>query len=122
MISWSIIIGFVSVLLGALGQIFLKYGLGHIDFEIIKLFDLRFVLQIVNNGWIPFGIVMYAVSLLFWLEALSKGEISQLYPMIGLNFVILSIVGYLLFHEQIGLLRICGLLLIVFGIVIISRS
>lgn len=91
-------------------------------FERSMFMDLNGWLALIQNGWIPAGILCYAISMAFWLDALSKGELSQLYLLTSLNFVILTVAGYALFHENVGWLRVMGLLLIVTGVLLIARS
>jgi len=117
-----ILLGLVSIFLAALAQILLKQGLRLMTFERSMLMSPEGWLALVQNGWIPAGILCYVLSLVFWLDALSKGELSQLYLLSSLNFVILTAVGYTIFHENMELLRVAGLLLILMGVLLVIRS
>ena len=112
----------ISVMLGAVGQVLWKHGLGLFDFAPTLFFNPRGWITILRNGWIPAGIACYVLSMVFYLEALSKGELSRIYPFVSLNFVILSVVGYLLFHENVNMLRMIGVLLIFSGVILVARS
>jgi len=57
-----------------------------------------------------------------WLIAMSKFELSYIYPFLSLNYVIILVGSQLLLGESVSLLRYGSVLLIVIGLVIISRS
>ncbi|MEM2828380.1 MAG: EamA family transporter [Candidatus Nezhaarchaeales archaeon] len=112
----------VSVLLGALGQILWKQGLRVMEFDPSLFLSLSGLTKILVNGWIPAGIVCYFLSMVLWLKALKLGELSYVYPLISLNFVILTLAGYVIFSEEVTLTRILGIALIILGILVASRS
>ncbi|RLF10427.1 MAG: transporter [Thermoprotei archaeon] len=117
-----LIFALLSVLLGALGQVLWKYGLSLMEFSPEMFFNLKGLIKIVSNGWIPAGILCYFFSMTLWLKALKEAELSYVYPLISLNFVILTVVGVLLFHENVTWLRVLGILLIISGIVMVAQS
>ena len=117
-----LMIALASVLLGALGQVLWKYGLNFIEFSPEMFFNLKGLAKIVMNGWIPAGILCYFFSMVLWLKALKEAELSYVYPLISLNFVILTLIGALLFHEHVSVLRVIGVLLIVAGIIAVAYS
>ena len=60
--------------------------------------------------------------MIIWFRALKIGELSQIYPFLSLNFIILAIVGYLLFDESLNALKILGIILVISGLLLISLS
>lgn len=68
------------------------------------------------------GLTLYGVGTLVWLTALSRVEVSQAYPFVGLGFVLTAIFGYLLFGDQISIQRVAGILMVIAGIVVIART
>ena len=72
-------------------------------------------------------VVMLSVGIIFfgtvlWLIAMSKFELSYIYPFLSLNYVIILIGSQWVLGESVSLLRYGSVLLIVIGLVIISRS
>jgi multidrug transporter EmrE-like cation transporter len=57
-----------------------------------------------------------------WMMAMTKFEISYAYPFIGLNFILVTLSGVLLFGESLTLSKVFGTLLIVTGIVVVARG
>lgn len=119
----ALILVFVAVFLGAFAQISLKNGmnkLGVIEFgEIIKPSGFS---KVFTNGFVLLGVVLYAVSLLAWLSALSRLDVSFMYPLISVGYVITAIFAFIFLKENITLIRWAGILFIVFGSFLIARS
>jgi multidrug transporter EmrE-like cation transporter len=108
----------VSVLISTLGQIFLKLGANNpkslfpTDIAFLKMFNLTSI----------FGLFLYGISALLWMIVLKKVDLSYAYPMVSLGYVLIFIASYYLFGEAINLTRVMGLVVIVIGIIILSRS
>ena len=106
----------ISILLGAAGQIGFKYGA-------IRIPESGTLLTKAFTAWpIILGLAFYGVSTILWIYVLRFVELSYAYPLISLGYVLVFIASYFLFNEPIGLLRLSGLILILAGIVLVSRS
>ena len=68
------------------------------------------------------GLALYGVGTLVWLSALNRVEVSQAYPFVGLGFVLTAIFGHFLFGDQISVARAGGIILVIAGIIVISRT
>jgi len=117
-----LLLGLISVLLAVLGQSILKHGLSFIDLQFEMFINLKGWLTILQRGWIPAGVICYAIGMIFWLQALNRSDLSRLYPLTSLNYVILTLIGFIFFHEKIGWLNIKGLPFILIGICFIFHS
>ena len=73
-------------------------------------------------GWITFlGFACYLISFLLWQKLLVKYDLSTIVPIVtGITQIIIVIIGYLIFKEQVSLQSIIGALIIIIGIVIMS--
>ena len=113
----------ISVLLGGFGQVLLKKGMG-----VIGPMELNFsefgniVWSLISNFYIVGGLLTYGVSMLLWLTALSKLDLSFAYPFVSLGYVIMILASWLLFRENISLLRLVGCSVVILGVIIVSRS
>lgn len=83
---------------------------------------VNFVIHLFMNPWVISGLIATFCSGVSWMLAMSKFEISYAYPWIGLNFVLMLFFGVLLFDELLSTPKILGTLLVVLGILIISRA
>ncbi|KKG14364.1 hypothetical protein EO98_10470 [Methanosarcina sp. 2.H.T.1A.6] len=76
----------------------------------------------VTNIYYLLSLVFLVLQAIVWQQALIHYPLSYAYPFISLvNFVILFC-SAILFHEQITRYNVLGLLVISFGILILSRS
>jgi multidrug transporter EmrE-like cation transporter len=104
----------------ALGQLILKVGMGQIG-EVDGIY-LEKVIQMFTNPIVLLGLASYAVSTVFWLTALSRKDLSYVYPFFAVTIILVMILSYFVLHEQIGIYRILGVIVIILGILVISRS
>lgn len=67
------------------------------------------------------GLTLYVMSMVFWLWVLSKVEVSQAYPFVSLGFLMIMVFSYLFLGESLGPQKIIGTLLVLTGVVLVSR-
>jgi multidrug transporter EmrE-like cation transporter len=101
----------LSTLIIAVAQIFLKKGAGLIEGT---------VKSVIFNPWIIFGFVFYGLATLLLITALKYGNLSTLYPIIGLGYVWVCLSSFLLFKEIITIIDIIGIAFIVFGVAMLG--
>ena len=119
----SILYIMVSVLAGAVGQILLKKGMasmGPLTLTVSQLGSLLW--RIGTNPYVIFGLAIYVSGTVFWLVALSRVELSYAYPFASLSYVVMLAASWLLFHENISVMRLLGTLVVGLGVFLISRS
>ena len=119
----SIVYIMISVLAGAVGQIMLKRGMssmGPLTFAFSELGSMLW--RIGTNPFVIGGLAIYVSGTLFWLMALSRVELSYAYPFASLSYVVMLIASWLLFREEISVMRLVGTLVIGLGVLLISRS
>lgn len=83
---------------------------------------LAFVGHLLLNPWVLTSIVSTLLAGISWMLAMSRFDISYAYPWISLNFVLLLLLGVLLFDESLSLPKVLGTLLVVAGVAIVARS
>lgn len=106
-----------STTLSALAQIAFKFGLGTAAGSSPRMSLLGAFLA----PSVIVGLALYAISMLFWLNALSRVELSQAYPFVGLGFVLTTLAGWVLFGDSLSTQRLVGIALVVGGIVLVAR-
>lgn len=116
----TIVIIIVGIAFASLGQILWKIGMNGIG--VIDNFTFTHFLMLISNAYVLSGLICYAVGTLFWLVALSRADLSFVYPFIALTFVVIFIASSLFFHEQISLQRITGAVIIIVGIIVLVRG
>jgi drug/metabolite transporter (DMT)-like permease len=75
-----------------------------------------------TSPWVIGGLVVYGLGVLNWLMALSRLELSYVYPFASLSYVGIIIGSYFLFKEKLSRLRLIGIFIIIVGVLITSQS
>jgi drug/metabolite transporter (DMT)-like permease len=68
------------------------------------------------------GLALYGCGTLLWLSALSRVDVSQAYPFVGLGFVLTAILGYMFFGEPLTPQRIAGIFVVMGGVWLVAQS
>lgn len=115
----TIIIALLSIACGSLAQLFLKKGIAHVNLDVQRGIP-QIVADCICNGNLWLGILLYGVSLLFWLYVLSKMELSRAYPMVSLGYVFTLFLGYTVLGEDITTYKVLDVLFIVIGVIFLA--
>lgn len=114
----------ICVFLSAIGQFTMKVGMGQVG-EIAtarQLFNLDTLFRMFTNPYVLTGIFLYGISLVLWLGAMSTLNISLMYPLASLAYVVAAIIAFIFLKEDVTLLRWAGILVIVGGCFLITRT
>ncbi len=112
-----------GVLLNAVAQLLLKAGvtpLGALNVELSTLLPTAF--RVLTQWPILAGLACYVVSVGVWIVGLSRVDVSLAYPMLSLGYVVNAVAAWWLFGEALGPMRWAGMLLILAGVLVMSRS
>ncbi len=111
----------VSILLATTGQLLMKKGMMAFGtFPISRL--LQNIIPMFMNPYVFFGFACFGLSSIFWLVVLSRFPISLVYPMVSVAYVLVAFASLIFFKEQVTVLRWLGIVTIITGVIIISRS
>lgn len=72
--------------------------------------------------YISIGFTLYGIGALCMILALRFGDLSVLHPMLGIGYVFSIGLGYLVLGEPVHLKKIIGIVIILFGLIQLSRS
>jgi drug/metabolite transporter (DMT)-like permease len=111
----------VAVLLGAFGQVFMKFGIDGRP-PIPAGGAAGWYLRTVFSPYVFAGLMLYFVSSLFWLTLLRWFELSFVYPLIATGYIVVMVLSYLFFHDHITWVRVVGVLLICAGVGFIAQT
>jgi multidrug transporter EmrE-like cation transporter len=68
------------------------------------------------------GLVCYAISVVVWIVALTRVEVSVAYPMLSIGYVVNAFAAWALFNEQVTPMRLLGIGVIILGVWIVAKS
>ena len=112
-----------GVLLNAVAQLALKASVS--ETGIINL-DMQSLLtsagSLASNLWLWLGLICYAISVVVWILALSRVDVSIAYPMLSIGYIVNAVAAWHLFDEPISLGKIVGIGIIIVGVYILARS
>lgn len=108
----------INISLLVIGQLFWKYGITQTGFEL----TLDNMVKIVMNKYIIFGMMSYVVATFIWLYILSKRDVSSVYPLQSLCYLVLLIAAALIFKETVTTNRWIGVFLIVAGAFLVNKG
>ena len=120
----SIVLVLLSVVVGIVGQICLKAAvtrIGPLAFDGPSKF-ISSGLNVFQQPLVWFALPLYGCGFIFWSIALSHLPLSYAYPFMSLAYVLAPLAGFLLFHEQIPMMRWVGGLVLLVGIVFVGLS
>ncbi|MCX7198191.1 MAG: SMR family transporter [Proteobacteria bacterium] len=123
MSATSLALVLVGVLLNAVAQLLLKAGtnaVGSFAFQLDNLLPVGW--KLATQPFIVGGIGCYVVSVVVWILALSRTEVSIAYPMLSIGYVLNALAAWYLFGEAITPQRLAGIGVIVLGVFIVARS
>ncbi len=109
----------ISIALTTCGQIFQKLGAAKIK---ANLKMQRGLISSALNLYIFLGFLSLGLGAFLWLIVLSKMELSLAYPMLSLGYVLVTLISKFFFKEEIPRSRWIGVAIIMFGIILISRT
>jgi multidrug transporter EmrE-like cation transporter len=121
LLSFSLIL--IGVLLNAGAQVLLKAGtnaVGHFEFSRDNILPVGW--QLATEPHIMGGLACYVISVVVWIMALSRVEVSIAYPMLSIGYVVNAMAAWWLFGEAVSLTRLAGIGVIIVGVYIVSRS
>lgn len=114
---------FGTIFFTVYGQIVLKWrinGVGTLP-ETLSA-KILFLFKLLFDPWIFSGFAAAFIASFFWMAAMTKFDISYAYPFMSGAFVLVFLISVVLFQEPLTWQKVIGLLLIVAGIIVTSRS
>jgi hypothetical protein len=116
----------LSVCLAAVAQLTLKYGVDRVTKHghsgIVLSEPATSALRVAREPFIWAGLVLFAISAGVWIVVLSRASLSFVYPFAAFTYVIIVLFDRLILHVEVPGLRWAGVLLIISGIVLVSRT
>ena len=82
----------------------------------------HFIGHLFLNPWIISSIIATLFAGISWMMAMTRFEISYAYPWVSLNFVLILLLGSILFGEIFTTTKVLGTLLIISGILVIVKN
>lgn len=112
-----------GVLLNAVAQLALKASvsdMGAIRLSVDNIMPAT--LHLATEPWLWLGLSCYVVSVVIWILALSRVDVSIAYPMLSIGYVVNAFAAWALFGEMLSTGRVAGIGIILIGVYVLARS
>ena len=107
------------VVIGVFGQLVMKKGMNVVGVVTLRdIFSSR-IFSIILQRYVFVGVILYLLASLIWLAVLSQAEVSFVYPLIGIGYILTAILAWVFFGERLTIFRFLGILLICGGVYLI---
>lgn len=111
----------VVVLSNSFGNLLLAIGTNDMpQFEFGSL--PGYVLIMLADPWLVFGTLLMIVFMIAQLSLFSWADLSYVVPITGSSYVITAVLSLVFLHESIAFTRWAGIILISFGVVLVSET
>ncbi len=113
----------IGVLLNAIAQLALKASvkdMGAIELRLTEA--LPTTLRLAQEPWLWLGLGCYVISVVIWILALSRVDVSIAYPMLSLGYVVNALAAWAWLGEAMSLTRVVGIGIIILGVYVLARG
>lgn len=117
----TIIPVFITIILTSYAQLIIKWQvvkMGHVPLTLQD--KIYFLIKIIINPWVISGFIAIFIGAICWLLAMSKLQLSYIYPFIGLTIVMVMMASAFLFKENVSTIQIFGSTLVILGLIVIG--
>ena len=111
-----------AILLASTGHLVIKLGLIAAGHEASPAGGRARIIETLFQPAVIGGLAIYGIGTLLWISAVARKNISFLYPLTALNYVIVSVGGKLWFGETISPARWTGIAIVVLGVALLQVS
>lgn len=81
--------------------------------------------KLATNGSIGYligGFALYGIGALIMIIAYRFGSLSVLQPILSINYVISTLIGYFILSEELSIINIIGVFTTIIGVILIVRG
>jgi drug/metabolite transporter (DMT)-like permease len=114
----SIALLLFAVASAAAGQVMLKHGM-QVATARAAHSGGSLALRAATSPWVLLGLVVFGISAVAWLAALSRVPLSVAYPFNALGYLVILTASVVVLHERANVFTWLGSLLVVSGLLIV---
>jgi drug/metabolite transporter (DMT)-like permease len=108
------------VVLGSLGDLMLKRGMGTLG--PISIQDWTHAITALFNPWVACGVLLLIGFFAAYSSALSWADLTYVMPATSLGYVMIALLSVFVLHEDVSMTRWIGIILISSGVAVIGQS
>ena len=114
----------LAIFFGVVSQLIIKWQMSAFSFNDYETWQDKFALafSMFLNPYIIISLTLTLLSGVTWMIAMTKFEISYAYPFTLLGLVLVTTFSVIFFGESVNTYKISGILIIILGIILISKG
>jgi multidrug transporter EmrE-like cation transporter len=114
----NVVLVLFAVGTAAVGQVMLKHGM---QAAASRASHSRgsLVISAATSPWVLLGLLVFAISAVAWLTALSRVPLSVAYPFNALGYLGILTASIVVLHERANIFTLLGSVLVVSGLIIV---
>ncbi len=113
----------IAISLTVTGELLLKTAMNrHGELNVSFSTLVPTAIKLFTNPFVLGGFVLVFSGALFWLAVLSRWPLSLAYPLLSISYIIGIIASVLVLKEKVSWVQLLGVLVIVLGVVLVSRG
>ncbi len=114
----------LAICFGVASQLIIKWQMSTFSFDDYETWQDKYALafSMLLNPYIIISLILTLLAGVTWMIAMTKFEISYAYPFTLLGLVLVTIFSVVFFSESVNTYKLSGIVLIMLGIVVISKS
>jgi drug/metabolite transporter (DMT)-like permease len=119
-----IILVLICVVGASAGQLLMKTGMSQSPAisNLASLLDINNLIKLFTNPYVILGLLSYGVSAILWLGAMPSLNISFMYPLMSLAYILTALGAWIFLKEGIVPTHWLGIGLIVLGCLCIGST
>lgn len=114
----------LTAVMTAVGNLMIREGIaraGDVAFGVATF--VQDLLRLARQPLLDLGVILYGTASIVWFKVVSTEKLSISYPLVvAMTFLFVTTGCALWFKEAISYQKILGMILILFGIVVVSAS
>jgi len=114
----------ISELWTSAGHLLLKKSTNAVEYHSLRTTasKLRFLRNVIAKPTLWLGLGGIALGLVIWLLALSGGDLSVVYPMSSVAYIIVLFAAHFFLGERIDRMKLLGTFLVILSILFLTMS
>jgi drug/metabolite transporter (DMT)-like permease len=120
----TLLLVLIATLIGGTGHVLLSKGMRAVG-DLTEAPALRLgamVVAALTSPWLLLGMALQAAFFVMYLTLLSRAPVTQVLPLTAIDYIVVALVARLVLAEVVTPTRWAGILLIVAGIFLVSRT
>ncbi len=112
-----------GVLLNAFAQLALKASVRDMgEIHVTAATAMPVAMRLASEPWLWAGLFLYGISVIVWILALSRVDVSIAYPMLSIGYIVNAVIAWAWLGEVLSTARVLGIGVIIVGVIILARG